>query len=158
MQLKGLFYFLCASIVITDALLATDVLLSVKLRPCNMVAMRDWLMKRPFAAALPVQPMLVMPLSPSPPLGVALTFRRKPSVEKGLTEGGLRFALSPSSQADSQEAVVETTLLVSRISEGQAVPKGLSERILINFVTQELETLPEEVGSVVAVLRPDRLA
>ena len=50
-------------------------------------ALQGWIMRRPFAAVLPIQPMLVTPLEP-PPLGVSLLFRRKPSDEKGGTDGG----------------------------------------------------------------------
>lgn len=124
-----------------------DVLMRVTMSRVDAPAMQAWLMQRPWAAVLPVQPMLVMPFADAPPPhGVTLTFRRKPSSEKGSTDGGIRFLVG--TLPDEEESV----LLVSRISEGQPYPKLFSERKLLRSLVAQLERLPTDVGAVSAVL------
>ena len=118
----------------------TGVLLKVNIANLDENEVVQWLMQRGWASVLPMQPMLWGPIEPSPPYGVELTFRRKPTDEKGGTDGGLRF-------------VVEAgTLLVTRISEGQAISKSFSERILVEKTVKDLERLPAAAGQVTAVL------
>ncbi len=136
--------------------LASDVLLQVTLSRLDPRAMQEWLCKRPYCAALPVQPMLWQPVD-GPPLGVELTFRRKPTDEKGGANGGLRFLISrrddrPAGEAD--EARSAGALLVTRMSEGQYVAKAFSEQAIVSLLLRELGRLPPEVGEVAAVLRP----
>ena len=126
-----------------------DALLQVRLSNLDRPSMELWLRRRSFAAVLPIQPMLVMPLSP-PACGVELTFRRKPNSEKGGKDGGLRFALmdEPGEADDANTGV----LLVTRISEGQYTSKFFSERKLLRRLVDDLEKLPEECGVVCFVM------
>ena len=110
--------------------------------------MVKWIMTRGWASVLPMQPMLVQPITPSPPSGVLLTFRRKPTDAKGGTDGGLRFVASGGDDG---------VLLVTRVSEGQAISKAFSERILCRKLSGELENLPPAVGRVLAVVHADTL-
>eukprot|EP00966_Prymnesium_polylepis_P098522 2281443-Prymnesium_polylepis.1 len=114
----------------------------------NTAAMQDWLMHRPFASALPIQPMLVQPLSPQPPAGIKVTFRRKPTSENGGTDGGLRCTLSIA----DEDAAAGGVLLVTRISEGQTISKIFSEKMIVKRIVTDLAKLPEECGAVAAVL------
>eukprot|EP00308_Calcidiscus_leptoporus_P023679 CAMPEP_0119379474 /NCGR_PEP_ID=MMETSP1334-20130426/52858_1 /TAXON_ID=127549 /ORGANISM="Calcidiscus leptoporus, Strain RCC1130" /LENGTH=151 /DNA_ID=CAMNT_0007398993 /DNA_START=11 /DNA_END=466 /DNA_ORIENTATION=+ len=118
---------------------ALDVLLQVRLSSVNSDALQDWLRRRPFAAVLPIQPMLVQALQP-PQQGVDVTFRRKPSSEKGAQDGGIRIAIGHDS------------LLVTRISEGQYTSKAFSERALCRSIVRDLESLPAECGEVLALV------
>ena len=122
-------------------------LLAVRLDSCDRVATAAWLQRRSFAAALPIQPMLVMPL-PQPLSGIELTFRRKPSSEKGGQDGGLRFVVSDD---ESAEADGSSVLLVSRMSEGQYTTKAFSEQRLLRLLLDVLESLPPECGRVMSV-------
>ena len=106
--------------------------------------MERWLKTRGFQAVLPIQPMLIQPLTP-PLSGLELTFRRKPNSEKGGRDGGLRFTIA----ADDDETGV---LLVSRISEGQYTSKVFSERKLLRRVLDDLDKLPAECGTVSSVV------
>ncbi|KAL1498441.1 hypothetical protein AB1Y20_013766 [Prymnesium parvum] len=130
------------------AALSSDVLLKVSIAQLDAARMEAWLLRRPFAAVLPLQPLLVRPISPQPPAGIDLTFRRKPSHSKGGTDGGLRYALVAGEAAEGGAGM----LLVSRISEGQAVRKSFSERALLTRLLADLETLPDECGKVCATL------
>ena len=109
-------------------------------------------MARSWAAVLPVQPMLVLPLDTSNggPPGISLTFRRKPTGEKPSTEGGLRFVVGAGESG-------EPVLMVTRQSEGQSVAKIFSERKLVRALCQDLERLPAEAGSVASVVHADLL-
>ena len=110
----------------------------------------EWLRRRPFAAALPIQPMLIVPLEP-PLSGIELTFRRKPSSEKGSTDGGLRFMLvEPDEHEEEQEPL--GSLMVARISEGQYTTKMFSEQKLLRRLVADLESLPADCGSVASVV------
>ena len=127
-------------------------LLKVTMTRLDTARMETWLMQRPFAAALPIQPMLVKPLHPQPPAGIQITFRRKPSSEKGGTDGGLRCTVA-CSEVDGDESSDESgVLLVTRISEGQTISKAFSERALIKRLLTDLATLPEDCGAVSGVL------
>lgn len=126
--------------------LASDVLLQVTLRQLDGPGLQDWLCKRPYSLALPVQPMVWLPVE-GPPRGVELRFRRKPSDEKGGTDGGLRFIIDDS---DARHG----SLLVTRMSEGQYIAKAYSEKAIVKLILSELERLPVEVAEVAAVLRP----
>ena len=129
-------------------------LLQVRLANFNGVEMESWLRSRSFAAVLPIQPMLIQPLSP-PLSGLELTFRRKPNSEKGGVDGGLRFVLSDASADDAGEGA--GMLLVSRISEGQYTSKMFSERKLLRKLVADLETLPSccaTVNSIVDLTAP----
>mmetsp|Transcript_27348 Transcript_27348/g.45598 ORF Transcript_27348/g.45598 Transcript_27348/m.45598 type:complete len:162 (+) Transcript_27348:85-570(+) len=140
------------------AALSRDILLKVNLRCCDGQLLRDWLLRRPFASALPMQPMLVKQMADRNPLGVELTFCRKPSSEKGGTDGGLRFAVSFDDELDaSLDAKLPGVLLVTRISDGQHIAKHFSERILVQMLLKDLASLPVEIGEVLSVLRPDQL-
>ena len=125
-----------------------DVLMRVRLSGCDSEALGTWLVRRPFAAMLPMQPMLVLPLQP-PECGATVTFRRKPTSEKGGTDGGLRFSIAPESEEATGDASV---LLVSRISEGQYTNKPFSERAICRAIKKDLNSLPAEVGSVTAIV------
>lgn len=109
--------------------------------------MEEWLMRRGWSSVLPMQPMLLEPIKPSPPRGILLTFRRKPTDAKGGTDGGLRFALSRD----------DKILLVTRVSEGQSISKSFSERILVRKTVSELESLPKDLGRVTAVVHDELL-
>uniref|UniRef100_A0A7S0L9D0 PDZ domain-containing protein n=1 Tax=Coccolithus braarudii TaxID=221442 RepID=A0A7S0L9D0_9EUKA len=135
--------------------LAADVLLKVTLARCDSHGLQQWLLRRPFASALPVQPMLVLPIKDPPPLGIDLTFRRKPTMDKSSSEGGLRFAVSAPGDGEAGVVDGDGILLVTRVSSGQSIGKGFSERVLIEMLLRELQRLPGEVGAVQAVLRPD---
>ena len=125
-----------------------DVLCQVRLAAVNCANVETWLRSRPFAATLPMQPILVVPLE-RPQYGISLTFRRKPTSEKGGQDGGLRFAVA----ADEPEATVsDGTLLVTRNSEGQYMPKIFSERALCKQLISDLSTLPEDCGSLIGVV------
>ena len=122
----------------------TDVLLRVRINGMSRDGMEQWLKTRGFQAVLPIQPMLIQPLTP-PLSGLELTFRRKPNSEKGGRDGGLRFTIA----ADDDETGV---LLVSRISEGQYTSKVFSERKLLRRVLDDLDKLPAECGTVSSVV------
>lgn len=143
-----------------------DALLQVRLANMDRAAMADWLRRRPFAAVLPIQPMLIQPLTP-PLAGLELTFRRKPSSEKGGQDGGLRFAVSDAAcegegegegadgASDGERAVADAgsgVLLVTRISEGQYTAKMFSEKKLLRKLVTDLEQLPAECGAVTSVV------
>ena len=128
--------------------MSSDVLLKVSMKSLNSQNMQDWLMKRPFAAVLPMQPMLVQPLAPQPPAGIQLSFRRKPTSEKGGIDGGIRCTLSPVDEDEAGGDGSTGVLLVTRVSEGQSISKLFSERALIKRLIADLQTLPEECGSV----------
>ena len=126
---------------------ARDALMQVRLSSMDRAAVGAWLMKRSFAAVLPIQPMLVKPLE-EPLCGMELTFRRKPNSEKGGVDGGMRFTVSKDDEGNEGDGV----MLVSRISEGQYTSKIFSEiRILKKFVS-DLDGLPSECGQVVSVV------
>jgi hypothetical protein len=129
---------------------ALDVLLQVRLANGAPAKLEEWLMKRSFAAVLPMQPMLVLPLE-KPQYGVSLTFRRKPTSEwsmnpekKGGQDGGVRFTIGDDDGC--------TVLLVSRISEGQFTTKMFSEKALCKALTKDLEKLPAECGTVTGIV------
>ena len=124
-------------------------LLQVKLSRMDGTALQDWICRCPFSLALPVQPMSWHPVE-GPPLGVELRFRRKPSDAKGGIDGGIRFIISDELDDDTSHG---GALLVTRMSEGQYVPKIFSEKAIVKLVVNELERLPAEVGEVAAVLR-----
>ena len=123
---------------------AFDSLLQVRLSALRLDDMQSWLLRRSFASMLPMQPMLVLPLEP-PQHGIELTFRRKPTSEKGGTDGGMRFTLA-------REEEEEGVLLVSRISEGQYCSKQFSEKVICRALVKDLAELPEECGRVAAVV------
>ena len=127
--------------------LPSDVLLKASIAALDEDAMEEWLMRRGWSSVLLMQPMLLEKIKPSPPRGMMLTFRRKPTDAKGGTDGGLRFALSRD----------EGILLVTRVSEGQSISKSFSERILVRKLVSELESLPEALGQVTAVVHEEML-
>ena len=127
--------------------LPSDVLLKVSIAALDEDAMEEWLLRRGWSSVLPMQPMLLEQIKPSPPRGMQLTFRRKPTDAKGGADGGLRFALSRD----------EGILLVTRVSEGQSISKSFSERILVRKMVRELESLPEALGRVTAVVHDEML-
>ena len=127
-----------------------DALLQVRLTGMDRGAMQKWLRARPFAAVLPMQPMLVQPLE-EPMCGVSLTFRRKPSSEKGGTDGGLKFAVSYEDE-DEAQCGSAGMLLITRNSEGQYTNKFFSERRLMQRILKDLEALPAECGAVSSVV------
>ena len=129
----------------------SDALLRVRLANCDITATEEWLRRRPFAAVLPIQPMLVQPLAP-PQCGLELTFRRKPNSEKGGQDGGLRFALSATDEGDEGGDGETGVLLVTRIVEGQYTTKIFSEKKLLRRLISDLEMLPSECGSVLSVV------
>ena len=97
----------------------SDVLLKVNIASLDEAVMEEWLLKRTWASVLPMQPMLWQPLSPAPPRGVLLTFRRKPTQEKDGTDGGIKFTVASSEDGES-----DGVLLVTRVSEGQSISKA----------------------------------
>lgn len=123
-----------------------DLLLQARLQNPDPVKLQGWLRARPFAAVLPIQPMLVQPLQP-PQNGVSVTFRRKPSSEKGGQDGGLRIAVARD-EGDETAGV----LLVTRISEGQFTSKVFSEKALCRSLVRDLESLPADCGKVLGVV------
>ena len=127
---------------------ALDVLVQARVASLNPVAFQDWLQRRPFAAVLPIQPMLVQPLQP-PQYGVDITFRRKPSSEKGGQDGGLRLAVGLDID---QEEGGEGTLLVTRISEGQYTAKQFSEKAICRALIKDLNDLPSTCGEVLSIV------
>lgn len=135
-----------------------DALLRVRVASIDKQEMQQWLMRRPFAAVLPIQPMLVVPLK-APLCGVELTFRRKPSSEKGGQDGGLRFAISAGDEGESGGDGEGGSdgggdcgmLLVTRLSEGQYTSKSFSERLLLRRLVADLGSLPAECGEVLSV-------
>ena len=116
----------------------------------ELEAMVDWLMKRGWASVLPMQPMFWQPLSPAPPHGVLLNFRRKPTSDKDGIDGGMRFTVAAGEDSES-----DGVLLVTRVSEGQTISKHFSERALVRKVVQDLDQLPAEAGNVTAVVHSD---
>ena len=104
-----------------------DALLRVRIASMQRDSFCTWLSRRPFSAVLPVQPMLIQPLR-EPLFGLELTFRRKPSSEKGGVDGGLRFTVA-ADPPDSAGPEGVGVLLVTRISDGQYTGKGFSERL-----------------------------
>ena len=128
----------------------SDLLLKVNIAGMDEEAMEGWLMQRGWASVLPMQPMLWQPLSPSPPRGVLLNFRRKPTSEKDGIDGGMRFTVAAGVGSES-----DGVLLVTRVSEGQTISKHFSERALVRKVVQDLDQLPAEAGSVTAVVHSD---
>ena len=125
-----------------------DVLLQVRVGDIAPAEIEAWLRRRPFAAILPMQPMLVQPLE-RPQHGIDVTFRRKPTSEKGGQDGGLRFAVA----ADDETGDAGSgTLLVTRISEGQYTPKMFSERAIVRALMKDLEKLPADCGSLLSVV------
>jgi len=125
-----------------------DVLLQVRLKSPQPANLETWLMRRSFAAVLPMQPMLVLPLE-KPQHGVSITFRRKPSSEKGGQDGGIRIACAADSDDDGNDM---GTMLLTRISEGQYTPKIFSERAICRSIINDLKGLPEDCGTVLGVV------
>ena len=127
---------------------ATDVLLKARFANLAPTRLQAWLRARPFAAALPIQPMLVVPweLEHGRQAGVDLTFRRKPSSEKGGVDGGLRMSVQ------LEESRGRGSLTVTRLTEGQYVDKRFSERKLCALLRRDLEGLPASCGTCVSVL------
>ncbi len=128
----------------------TDVLLKVNIAGLDEEVMVGWLMKRGWASVLPMQPMFWQPLSPAPPQGILLNFRRKPTSEQDGIDGGMRFTV-----ASGEDSKSDGVLLVTRVSEGQTISKHFSERALVRKVVQDLDQLPAEAGSVTAVVHSD---
>ena len=128
-----------------------DVLMKVNLANMRPPALQSWILRRPFAAVLPMQPMLVLPLE-APEHGVTLTFRRKPNSEKGGQDGGLRFSIASEQPGSDDASAGRGTLLVSRISEGQYTNKPFSERAITKCLKQDLLELPSDVAQVTAVI------
>ena len=128
----------------------SDLLLKVNIAGLDEEAMVEWLMRRGWASVLPMQPMFWQPLSPAPPQGVLLNFRRKPTSEKDGIDGGMRFTV-----AAGEDGERDGVLLVTRVSEGQTISKHFSERALVRKVVQDLAKLPADAGSVSAVLHSD---
>ena len=126
-----------------------DALLQVRVANMDRSEMEGWLRSRPFAAVLPIQPMLIVPLTP-PASGLELTFRRKPSSEKGGVDGGLRFTIS--NEEDGGACEEYGVLLVTRISEGQFTDKSFSEHKLLRRLVADLDSLPVECGAVSSVV------
>ena len=126
-----------------------DALMQVRMRNMDTAEMEQWLRRRPFAAALPIQPMLIKPLD-EPLCGIELTFRRKPNSEKGGQDGGMRFTLSSGGEEEDDDST--GTLLVTRVSEGQYTAKIFSELKIMKKLVQWLETVPAECGDVVSVV------
>lgn len=155
----------CAALAAGLPSASLDVLLQVRLANLRPRSLQSWILQRPFAAVLPMQPMLVLPLEP-PEHGATLTFRRKPNSEKGGQDGGLRFSIAseqPTGDDDdemvvltsapaTEECVPRGTLLVSRISEGQYTNKPFSERAITRCIKQDLLHLPPDVAQVTAVV------
>jgi len=127
--------------------IASDVLLHVQLATLDAPALQAWLCTVPYSLALPVQPMVWLPVA-GPPLGVELSFRRKPSDEKGGIDGGVRFTISSSVEEGGG------SLLLTRTSEGQYVAKVFSERAIVKLILSEMERMPADVATMAAVLRP----
>lgn len=125
---------------------ALDVLLQVRVAHLRAEPLAAWLRHRPWAAVLPIQPMLVVPLPP-PQHGVTVTFRRKPTDAKGGQDGGLRVAAE--GEGDGGGAGV---LLVTRISEGQYIEKRFSEKLLCRALVEWCGGLPAECGEVLSVV------
>ena len=126
-----------------------DALLQVRLSNLDRPAMALWLRRRSFASVLPIQPMLIQPLTP-PLSGIELSFRRKPSSEKGGMDGGMRFSIMDGEGEEEEEKA--GVLLVTRISEGQYTSKIFSERKLLRRLVDDLEKLPEDCGVVCSVV------
>jgi len=64
---------------------AAETLLRVEVENYNLTKLRDIVRTFPFAAVLPVQPLLVFPTD----TGIDIVFRKKPTSERGSTDGGL---------------------------------------------------------------------
>ena len=80
---------------------------------------RDDLIARfPFAATLPVQPLMTEPTD----TGLRLFFRRKPTATKSTKDGGLDFTVSASDAGP--------TLIVTRITDGAVWTKLISEKLV----------------------------
>lgn len=78
----------------------------------------------PFAAVLPVQPLKYLPTDD----GVAVTFLRKKTKEKGSMDGGLRFFVLPNTSDKNGD---DLEIVVKRNSEGQTVGKIFSEKLVV---------------------------
>ena len=144
-----------AAVALSLATAPSDVLLRVGVANLDRAEFQQWLRARPFAAVLPIQPMLVVPLDP-PLVGVELTFRRKPNSEKGGTDGGIRFLLTANEESATTDGVADGQLLATRLVQGQYTDKIFSERMLLRRVIADLEKLPSSCGAVLSVVDSSR--
>ena len=96
----------------------------------------------PFAAVLPVQPLQYVPTSDG---GVEIKFLRKKTETKSGVDGGIRFSLlkSPFHQPKTVNEYRrgdggELELTAKRNSQGQSIPKIMSEKLVIKAFTTSI--------------------
>lgn len=149
--------------------LKAPTLLRVEFDNYDVEGLVKWVQSYPFAAVLPVQPLMVQPTED----GCDVLFRKKPTKERGAIDGGLRVCVEevtsitwdphrwPKATRNKEESVYseavgaegtgrkagsETedpqrcTLKVTRIAEGQMVEKKFSEKLIIQRMLKELRS------------------
>ena len=96
---------------------------------------------------LPVQPMLVdrewTTVDSDEEETLSVTFRRKPTDEKGPIDGGLELAIAPGSVGDSGDVMGDVVLTLRTISTGSYVDKSFSQRLLVKSIIRDLPRVPK---------------
>ena len=78
-------------------------------------------------------------VSSGPEETLCVTFRRKPTDEKGPVDGGLELVIAPVSMEDTHEMI----LTLRTISTGSYVDKSFSQKLLAKSIIRDLPRVPK---------------